>query len=248
MSDKTTDTPDIQSEIEAWYTQNPFGDGLIARPQRRKTLDVRDVCRSARQRGGADIPEDAMVHAVDLYLKEKHYLLLLGHIISDGWCTVALFIRGVFDSVSAHFDHKKHTLVAEYQMGPKLIGLLKTLAVKFLGMAESGFFIAEVEDAFTKTLNTLLSPLHNAWIRGGKVKIMGPHPDNGVAIVNTTTQVRIKLPMSSVVLNNPSELLILLPDLDPGTYQIEVTTQFSKSGTLLSVPRTTVFECVLTVA
>jgi hypothetical protein len=237
----------VQSEIEAWHTQNPFGSGFIARPQRRKTLDVRAVCRSARQRGGADIPEDAMVHAVELYLKEKNYLLLLGHIISDGWCTVALFIRGVFDSVSAPFDHSKHTLVAEYQMGPKLIGLLKTLAVKFLGLAESGFFIAEVLDAFTNMRNTILSPLHNAWIRGGKVKVAGPHPDNGVYIVNMLTKVRIKLADSSLVQNKPSELLILLPALDPGTYQIEVTTQYTASSALLKEPRTTVFECVFTV-
>jgi hypothetical protein len=52
--------------------------------------------------------------------------------------------------------------------------------------------------------------------------------------------------MSSVVQNNPSELLILLPGLDPGTYQIEVITQFP-GGALLKEPRTFRFEPVLTV-
>jgi hypothetical protein len=92
-----------------------------------------------------------------------------------------------------------------------------------------------------------MSPLHNAWIRGGKVKIAGPHPDNGVYIVNTMTKARIKLADSSLVQNKPSELLILLPALDPGTYQIEVTTQYTNS-VLLKEPRTTRFECIFTVA
>ncbi|WP_260442434.1 DUF4469 domain-containing protein [Tannerella forsythia] len=48
------------------------------------------------------------------------------------------------------------------------------------------------------------------------------------------------------MINNPSELMIIIPALPVGTYQLEVTTQFSGS-TLLKNPRTAVFEKPLSV-
>ncbi|WP_260442444.1 DUF4469 domain-containing protein [Tannerella forsythia] len=49
------------------------------------------------------------------------------------------------------------------------------------------------------------------------------------------------------MINNPSELMIIIPALPVGTYQLEVTTQFSTHGQLLKNPRTSVFEKALTV-
>jgi hypothetical protein len=54
--------------------------------------------------------------------------------------------------------------------------------------------------------------------------------------------------MSDVVNNNPSELIILIPALKPGTYQVGITSQFSGSGGKgLKEPRTTIFDRLLTV-
>jgi hypothetical protein len=55
---------------------------------------------------------------------------------------------------------------------------------------------------------------------------------------------------SDIVNNYPSELIIVIPSLEAGTYKLDVTTQFSSSGSnkhLLKEPRTAIFDKVLTV-
>ncbi|MDR2691823.1 MAG: DUF4469 domain-containing protein [Dysgonamonadaceae bacterium] len=51
-----------------------------------------------------------------------------------------------------------------------------------------------------------------------------------------------------IVINNPSELLIVIPQLLADTYRLEITTQFIGNSTqYLKTPRTAVFDKILTV-
>ena len=56
-----------------------------------------------------------------------------------------------------------------------------------------------------------------------------------------------KVDEGDIVINNPSELMIIIPALPAGTYQLEVTTQYSMGKQWLKEPRTSVFEKTLTV-
>ena len=56
-----------------------------------------------------------------------------------------------------------------------------------------------------------------------------------------------KVDEADIVVNNPSELMIIIPALPAGTYQLEVTTQYSMGKQWLKEPRTSVFEKTLTV-
>lgn len=51
---------------------------------------------------------------------------------------------------------------------------------------------------------------------------------------------------SDLVTNNPSELLIIIPTLVAGTYNLEVVTQYAGSQ-LLKEPRTAKLDKILTV-
>jgi hypothetical protein len=53
--------------------------------------------------------------------------------------------------------------------------------------------------------------------------------------------------MQRILENMPSELLVLLPDLDAGDYELEILTQFSGGGKLVKDTRTLNFDHVLTV-
>ena len=56
-----------------------------------------------------------------------------------------------------------------------------------------------------------------------------------------------KVDEGDIVVNNPSELMIIIPALPARTYQLEVTTQYSMGKQWLKEPRTSVFEKTLTV-
>ena len=50
-----------------------------------------------------------------------------------------------------------------------------------------------------------------------------------------------------IVVNNPSEVMIIIPELIKDTYKLEMTTQFSVGQQLLNEPRTAVFDKILEV-
>jgi hypothetical protein len=74
---------------------------------------------------------------------------------------------------------------------------------------------------------------------------VGDNPANGVYFIDEQGN-RTQVDVSDIVINKPSELMIMIPSLPAGTYQLEVTTQYSV-GAVLKNPRTTVFDKILTI-
>jgi hypothetical protein len=242
----------ILHSVKAWLYRNRLPtsnqDEYIIRPISERTLGVREICETAVTRGEADISASAMEHGVLLFLKEMEYQLYDGYSINTGWFTAKPQIRGVADSPNAQYDKGKHTLLFEFHQGAILRRGLEKVEVAILGVAEAGTIIAQVTDVKTGSINDRLTPNRNLKIAGSKIKITGDDAANGVYFINMDTAERTKVDDSDLVLNNPSELIVVIPDLKAGTYQVEVTTQYgSNSKTVLKESRTAIFDRELTV-
>jgi hypothetical protein len=229
-------------------TENP--NDFIARVASEKSLNIKDICLAATTRGGSDVSAAAMEHAVNLWLKEMAYSLCDGFSVNAGWFTAQACIRGSFFSPTEKFSADRHSVSFEFNQGSLLRKELGSVDVNILGVAESGFFVAQATDVKTGSVNDLLTPNRNLRVSGGRIKIAGENEANGVYFVNTQTNERVKVDATDIVNNNPSELIILIPALVAGEYKLEVTTQFSgaNSKQMLKEPRTSVFERILTVA
>lgn len=237
--------------IKAWLYENLLTEDqndFSARVSAERALSVRDVCQSAAERGGADINAAAMEHAVDLFHKEMAYRLCDGFSVNTGWYNASTHIKGVFTSPSEAFDPAKHTVTVEFRQGAELRKDLALVGVNILGKAESGFFIAEVLDLRTRSVNDQLTPGRNAKISGGKLKVEGDDPACGVYFVNEADGTRVKVDSADIVENQNAHLLIIIPALAAGTYRLEVSTQYSGGNKPLKTPRTTAFDRLLTVA
>ena len=82
-----------------------------------------------------------------------------------------------------------------------------------------------------------------AEIKGSYIKIAGEHTDCGIYFTNMDTKAKTKVPAENIALNEPSRLLILVPDsLPAGNYELSITTQSSSGKPLLKQPRTEVFN------
>ncbi|MFC3159200.1 DUF4469 domain-containing protein [Chryseobacterium arachidis] len=114
-------------------------------------------------------------------------------------------------------------------------------------MAEATSTILQVADVKSGTVNDILTPGRNLKISGSRLKISGDSPANGIYFIETATQERIPVDSGDIVTNNPSELIIVIPDLPAGNYTVEVTTQFSGSSVHLKESRTAFFDKQLTV-
>ncbi|MDR3260469.1 MAG: DUF4469 domain-containing protein, partial [Tannerella sp.] len=207
-------------------TLTPDPNDYIIRALSERTLNIRQICESASTRGGAGIPVAAMEHAVNLWLQEMAYQLCDGFTINTGWFTGTVHIKGVCNSPNERYDPKKHTLVFEFHQGSLLRKEIPGIEVEFLGVADSGGHIAQVIDVKSGSVNDLLTPGYNLRITGDKLKIAGDHASIGISFRNPATDKLTQIAPSDIVVNNPSELIIRLPELDKGTYQLEIVTQF----------------------
>ena len=230
---------------ENFLTANP--NDYAARVASERTLGIRQICESAVSRGGATTPAAAMQHAVNEFLKEMAYLLCDGYAVNAEYFTVSPSIRGVFDSPNEQFNPRKHSLLFQFNQGEKLRKELSTVEVRIMGVADSGIGIVQVTDMKSGSVNDLLTPNRTLKITGNKLKIAGDSPSVGVYFVNSETGERFAVEPSDMVINNPSELIVTIPELTAGTYTVEVTSQFG--GTVpLKEPRTAVFGKLLTVS
>jgi hypothetical protein len=245
--------------IKAWLFDNQLTEDrndLAARVSAERTLSVRDICGSAVERGGADIHAAAMEHAVELFHKEMAYRLCDGFSVNTGWYNASIHVKGVFASPTDAFDPERHTVAAEFRQGAELHRELGMVGVNVMGLAEPGFFIAEVTDLRTGSVNDLLTPGRNLRIAGGKLKVEAAPPegtgpdkagaDCGVFFVNQGDGSRVQVEAADVVENQNAHLLIIIPQLVTGTYRLEVTTQYSGGNKPLKAPRTAVFDRLLT--
>ena len=239
----------ILHRVKAYLYNNHLTDNpedYSARVSSERSLDINQICESAVSRGGADISSSSMQHGVSLFLKEMAYLLCDGFSVNTGYFTASPLIKGVFGSPQETFDPEKHALLFQFNQGDTLRSELSSVEIEIMGVADTGLSISQVIDVKTGSVNDLLTPSRNLKINGSKIKVAGEHAGNGVYFVNQASGESTKVDPSDMVTNNPSELIIVIPELAAGTYKLQVTTQYT-TGTPLKEPRTVIFDKVLTV-
>ena len=236
--------------IKAYLYDNlltPDPNDFTARVSSERSLSVADICHSAATRGGADVSDAAMSHAVELFLKEMAYRLCDGFAVNTGYFTAMPVVRGVFLNPNETFDPQRHTLQFQFTQGELMRREIEDVEVKIMGVAETGLYIGQVEDMKSRTVNEVLTPGFNLRVTGTKLRVVGDKLGVGIFFHETATNTATKVDEGDIVVNNPSELMIIIPALPAGTYQLEVTTQYSTGNKLLKEVRSAVFDRPLTV-
>ena len=236
--------------IKAYLYDNPLTDDpndFSARVKSEKSLNIEAVSASAVERGGANISAADMTHAVKLWLREMCWLLNDSYSINTGFFTVMASIKGAFSSINEKFNRARHTLSYQFGQGEIMRQGANAADVEILGLADVGAEIALVIDVKSDTVNGKITPDRNLKITGSKIKITGDDPAVGVYFRNNSNDTITKVDESDIVINMPSEVMIINPALAPGEYTLLITTQFASGNTLLKEPRSAEFGKVLTV-
>ena len=240
----------LKHKIRAYLYENYLTDDpndYIARVNSEKTIGIDQICQSAVARGGADISAKSMKHAVGLFLDEMDYLVFDGYSVNvGGYFTAAAAIQGVFNSPMEKFNREKHRIYIQFIQGEITRRGLAEVEVEILGVAMSGGYIAQVIDIRSGTVNELLTPGRNLRIAGNKIKVAGDDPALGVYFVNTANESRTQVDEMDIVTNNPSEVLVVIPDLPAGNYRLEIITKFAPNKPLKTA-NTIVFDRILVV-
>lgn len=198
-------------------------------------------------RGGATRTADDIEHDVNVFLREMSYQLCDGFSINTGYFTANPTIKGVFNDPGETFNTNKHSILFQFNQGDLLRKELPNITVEITGVGDSSITISKVTDVKTGSINDVITPNRNLRIKGYKLKLAGEKPEVGVYFVNADSGARVKVEADEIVDNNPSELVVIVPELPAGSYTLEVISQFSGNPTTLKDVRIASFDKVLSV-
>jgi hypothetical protein len=110
--------------------------------------------------------------------------------------------------------------------------------------------VDHVVDIKSGTTNRFITNGGSLKIFGHNLKVVGTNPDVGIEFIRLEDpKTFYPVPAVDRIINNPSELLILAPQMVSGeSVQLKITTQYGRHGSgLLKTPRSVVFDKVFTV-
>ncbi|MDR2807785.1 MAG: DUF4469 domain-containing protein, partial [Spirochaetaceae bacterium] len=157
-------------------------------------------------------------------------------------------ISGTFDSPETSFDPAHHKVHINLHPGIVLRTAVSSVKTKKVAAVVSGTVITAVTDLKSGAINTALTPGRDVKLSGLKLKVAGEEADVGLYFVPESGGAAIKVDPSDIIVNNPAELIAVIPALAAGIYRVKIVTQYSNSGKLLKSPRSFTFEKGLTVS
>jgi len=164
-------------------------------------------------------------------------LILSGYSVNTGLFRAVPQFRGVVDN--GQWDQKKNSIYVSFTQDKDLREAIAQTSVNILGEKRDAMYIIGGEDAATRATDGMATAGRNYTLNGRLIKVVGEHESVGITLTDASGKVS-KLPNDMLVVNNPSQLIILLPsDLTDGDYTLTVTTQYSGTNTLLKTPRST---------
>ena len=198
------------------------------------SLTMADIIEEMK-REDTGLRTETLEHALKLFNRVTADLLLRGFSVNTGLFHAVPQFRGTI--VNGAWDPERNSIYVSFTQDKDLREAIAETSVDILGDKASGMYISGVKDAATQATDGTMTPGRNFTISGRLLKVAGEDPKVGITIRNEEAGETL-LPADMLTVNNPSQLVILVPaDLAPGEYTLTVTTQYTGSGTPLKTPR-----------
>lgn len=230
-----------KNELKAWMVDNTITtDDLtdkIFKLDSTRNVDL-DFVLEEMFRLNPSVPRDTQELAVKNYHQTLTWLILNGYRVNTGLFGAVAQLCGVVKGAS--WDPANNSIYVSFTQGKEIREAIADTSVKILGDKANGMFIA---DASTRGGASFVAvPGRNFTLNGRMIKVEGTDPSVGVTITNNQTDAVVKLDADMIALNDPSKLVLLIPEgLADGEYTLTVTTQYNNGGknALLKAPRST---------
>jgi hypothetical protein len=173
-------------------------------------------------------------------------MVMQGQHVNNGLVHMHPSIKGLFfDKI---WNPKTNSVYISISQGKELREAIAETKVEILGEHPDPTTIFTLTDLSTGTSDGTVTRKFNAEVKGTYIKVTGDDPTCGVYFSNEDWQIDYKLPNEYIVLNEPSRILILIPEgLEPNTYEMRIVTQYASSGKHLKKPRSVEYQLPVTV-
>jgi hypothetical protein len=233
--------------IKLYPCRLPGKEGMhIARIDNEAVLSIEEVCAALIGRGGFTVTYEILVMCVKRFFDEVAHQLCDGFGVSTGYFSLHPVIAGYFRSIDEASDRKAHPIGFRFHVLPLLRALADLITIE-ASYAKPGGYIDTVTDFESQTVDKTLTPGGLFMASGRKTRITGDSPENGVWFIPVTDPSRRVKAEGGFAENQQNKVIGKIPDLAPGTYTLEIVTQFSGGGRPLEEPCTVIFPGELTV-
>jgi hypothetical protein len=171
--------------------------------------------------------------------------VLTGSSVQDGVVHIAPSVTGLWIGTDRTIDHTRQKPAVSISPTAALREGLANVKMEILGVKDSGAYIGLVTDTATKAIDGHITPGGILVISGDKLRIAPEDdPEMGIFFVLESGE---KMQVTQISQNDPKRLTALVPQLQAGTYTLQVVTKFSNGSTLLKAARTIVYNLPLIV-
>lgn len=226
------------NKLKGWLVELPIGSkkgGRILMLNSAGSVDLNKVYEEMELEI-TGVKRETIVHVTTLFLRVVAQLILNGYSVNVGLFRAVARFSGMIEG--GVWNPDKNSVYVDFTQDKLLRDAIRQTKVEIESEKPDSMYILEVEDRILGMLANRITPGHNVFIRGARLKVTGTAEEVGVSLTHTDGTV-IEIANDDIVVNNPSELLLLLPaDMKDGVYELKVTTQYSNGGsTLLKQPR-----------
>lgn len=227
-------------KMKAWLRPNLLTKedktDFIAVPVRNGSVNVEDIIRAIKD-DGTEITSATSRNVLQRFFKKLIEFLAEGYNVNIGILNMHPSIKGVFTDKT--WNPEKHKLYVSVTQGQELKKAMAQVSVDILGIQADNFEIFSITDKSTGKSDGSLTKGKIAELKGSHIKILGEDGSIGLKFTNIETQEVVSIALSDIAINDPSTILFLVPpDIETGTYEVSVTTQFSGSSVALKQPKT----------
>jgi hypothetical protein len=186
---------------------------------------------------------------VDITAVLQAYHNEIGIIIADGNAVnTPLFnaqpsITGTFNDINDNYDTARHRIKLNLTGGTIVKKAIKQVAIRKVAAPAQNTQITAIIDKTTNTTNDQLTANAAIEVTGTKIKVTDEAEAGVFFIAADGTTSRAAM----MITNNPSSLILMTPNLESGTYTVEVRTYYSGGGSVLKTLRIARFNKTLTV-
>ena len=197
---------------------------------------TREDVISQMRKEDTGLREETIEHVVNLHNRIVSDLVLSGYSVNTGLFRAVPQFRGVVEN--GQWNPKKNSIYVSITQDKDLREAIAETSVHILGEKGDVMYIIGGEDTVTRATDGTATAGRNYIVHGRMLKIAGDDESVGITLTNTSSGEVTRILPDMLAVNNPTQLVILLPpNLPDGEYTLTVTTQYSQTKTLLKTPR-----------
>jgi hypothetical protein len=238
----------MSRKVKAWFRKNHLtedpSDAIVVIESLGSM--VPDEIIEELKKDGMELKPETVKDVITRYNNKCIDLVLQGHNVNTGLVYLHISPKGVV--YNKKWDPERNSIHVTVSPSKELRETVAEVEIEIMGEHPDPMAIYSVTDLSTGKTDGTVTCKFNAEIKGSHIKIAGDNPDNGIYFRNEERQIDYKLQDVNIVVNDPSKVLILIPeDLEPGTYEMRIVTQFTGNKKTLKNARSITYFLPITV-